>query len=116
MLNIPQRLEPNYLLLRVVGQGAAGLVYEAYDLLEERRVAIKVLIAGGRAIPEVIERFKREADLQSRLRDYPGIVSVYAFGLGVLMSLDPLAELGNRAYQWIARNRPALGRITGKRQ
>ncbi len=80
MLNVPQWLEEQYLLLRVVGHGAAGLVYEAYDKAEDRRVAIKVLIAGGRALPQVIDRFRREAELQARLRDYPGIVSVYAFG------------------------------------
>jgi serine/threonine protein kinase len=79
ILNVPQRLE-TYLLLRVVGRGAAGLVYEAYDAKEDRRVAIKVMIAGGRAAPSVVQRFKREAELQGKLRDYPGIVSVYALG------------------------------------
>ncbi len=79
ILNVPQRID-SYLLLRVVGRGAAGLVYEAYDAKEDRRVAIKVMIAGGRAAPSVIQRFKREAELQGKLRDYPGIVSVYALG------------------------------------
>jgi serine/threonine-protein kinase len=79
-LNVPQVLPPHYVLLRVAGKGAAGLVYEAYDRVADRRVAIKVLISGGRAIPELVERFRREVALQARLRDYPGIISVYDAG------------------------------------
>jgi serine/threonine protein kinase len=79
ILNVPQRID-SFILLRVVGRGAAGLVYEAYDSAADRRVAIKVMISGGRAAPPVVQRFKREAKLQGTLRDYPGIVSVYALG------------------------------------
>jgi serine/threonine protein kinase len=80
LLQVPQLLEPHYILLRMVGRGAAGLVYEAFDRKENRRVAIKVMLAGGRASPQVVQRFQREARLQATLGDYPGIVSVYALG------------------------------------
>jgi serine/threonine-protein kinase len=80
LLTVPQLLPPHYLLLRVVGRGAAGLVYEAFDRKENRRVAIKVMLSGGRASPQVVQRFQREARLQGTLGDYPGIVSVYALG------------------------------------
>ena len=79
-LRLPQRLSERYLLLRGIGRGSAGVVYEGYDLEQDRRVAIKLLVAGGRAAPELIERFRREAALQAQLRDYPGIVSVWDHG------------------------------------
>jgi serine/threonine protein kinase len=79
-LTLPQRLPPQYLLLRAVGHGGAGIVYEAWDEKLKKRVAIKLLIAGGRATTELVERFKREAMLQGKLKDYPGIVRVYDLG------------------------------------
>ncbi|HBP20607.1 MAG TPA: hypothetical protein DEA08_22810 [Planctomycetes bacterium] len=79
LLRVPQRIA-NLIFLRLIGRGAAGVVYEAFDESENRRCAVKVLVSGGRAHPELIERFKREARLQSTLRDYPGIVSMHTLG------------------------------------
>jgi pSer/pThr/pTyr-binding forkhead associated (FHA) protein len=80
LLTLPQRLLPHLVILNVVGHGGAGIVYEGYDEKRRRRVAVKVLIAGGRATPELLERFKREAMLQGSLKDYPGIVRVHELG------------------------------------
>ncbi len=77
---VPQRVAPRFLLVRPVGRGAAGTVYEAWDESAKKRVAIKVLTAGGWATEELTERFRREVTLQGRLRDYPGIVSMYEMG------------------------------------
>ena len=79
-LTLPQRLLPHLIILRIVGHGGAGIVYEAWDEQARRRVAEKLLLAGGRATGELVERFKREAILQGTLRDYPGIVRVYDTG------------------------------------
>jgi serine/threonine protein kinase len=79
-LTLPQKLLGHLTILRIVGHGGAGLVYEAYDEALRRRVAVKLLLAGGRATPELVERFKREATLQGSLRDYPGIVRAHDFG------------------------------------
>lgn len=79
-LTLPQRLLPHLIILRVVGHGGAGIVYEGWDEQARRRVAVKLLLLGGRATPELIERFKREAQLQASLRDYPGIVRVHDLG------------------------------------
>lgn len=79
----PRRLGAHYILLREVGRGGMGIVYEAYDEKNARRVALKWLREGGQATEESIERFKREAMLQGRLSEYPGVVKM--FDLGVLL-------------------------------
>jgi serine/threonine protein kinase len=79
-LTLPQRLLPHLVILRIVGHGGAGIVYEGWDEEKRRRVAVKLLLAGGRATAELVERFKREAILQGSLRDYPGIVRAYDLG------------------------------------
>ncbi len=68
-----------YDILRVLGQGAMGVVYEGRDPNLDRRVAIKTVRVVGMATAEVAEyeqRFKTEARSAGRLQ-HPNIVSVY---------------------------------------
>jgi serine/threonine protein kinase len=65
---------PGYAILREIGRGGMGIVYEARDLRLSRRVAIKVLLQGvdvSRA-----ERFRIEAGALALL-NHPNIVQVY---------------------------------------
>jgi serine/threonine protein kinase len=77
----PRRMGPSAILLREAGRGGMGVVYEAWDEKAQRRCAVKWLREGGRANEERIERFKREALLQGKLSDYPGIVTIYDLGV-----------------------------------
>lgn len=68
-----------YDILRVLGQGAMGVVYEGRDPNLDRRVAIKTVRVVGMAAHEIVEyeqRFKTEARSAGRLQ-HPNIVSVY---------------------------------------
>ena len=71
-----------YTIARELGKGAMGTVYEGFDPVIERRVAIKTIL---REVLEAVEteeavaRFKREAQAGGRL-NHPGIVAVYEFG------------------------------------
>ena len=68
-----------YDIVRVLGQGAMGVVYEGRDPNLDRRVAIKTVRVVGMAAAEVAEyeqRFKTEARSAGRLQ-HPNIVSVY---------------------------------------
>lgn len=68
-----------YDILRVLGQGAMGVVYEGRDPNLDRRVAIKTVRVVGMGAEEIVEyeqRFKTEARSAGRLQ-HPNIVSVY---------------------------------------
>ncbi len=68
-----------YDIVRVLGHGAMGVVYEARDPNLDRRVAIKTVRVTGMAPADVAEfeqRFKTEARSAGRLQ-HPNIVSVY---------------------------------------
>jgi tetratricopeptide (TPR) repeat protein/tRNA A-37 threonylcarbamoyl transferase component Bud32 len=66
-------------LLRRVGIGAYGTVYQARDPDLDRVVAVKVPRAGNLAEGQELDRFLREARSVAQLR-HPGIVPVYEVG------------------------------------
>jgi tRNA A-37 threonylcarbamoyl transferase component Bud32 len=77
----PTRLG-KYELRRELGKGSMGVVYEAFDPVIERLVAIKIIRQdelGAAQTAELITRLRREAQAAGRL-NHPGIVSVYDFG------------------------------------
>ena len=57
---IGQILQGRYQIIRAIGKGAMGVVYEAQHLLIGRKVALKVLSAHA-ASPAGVQRFHREA-------------------------------------------------------
>ena len=71
-----------YEIRRELGRGAMGVVYEGYDPLIKRSVALKTIRAdqlAGENAETVIARFRREAQAAGRL-SHPNIVSIYDFG------------------------------------
>jgi serine/threonine protein kinase len=67
----------HYNILRKLGAGGMGVVYEALDTKLERNVALKFLADGVTHNPQAMERFAREAKAVSRL-DHPNIGAVFA--------------------------------------
>jgi serine/threonine-protein kinase len=72
-------LGDDYELLDLLGTGGFGRVYRVRDLHLERQVALKVLQPLLTRDPEVVERFRREAQLAAGLR-HPNIVNIYDIG------------------------------------
>ncbi len=72
-------LGDDYELLELLGTGGFGRVYRVRDLQLERQVALKVLHPSLTRDPEVVERFRREAQLAAKL-DHPNIVNIYDIG------------------------------------
>jgi serine/threonine-protein kinase len=71
-----------YTIVKPLGKGAMGMVYEGYDPGIERRVAIKTILSEyieAADMGEAVARFKREAQAGGRLQ-HPGIVAVYEYG------------------------------------
>ncbi len=69
----------DFRLLREIGRGGMGVVYEAQQISLGRRVALKVLPFAAVLDSKQIARFKNEAQAAAQL-DHPNIVSVYAVG------------------------------------
>ncbi|ROZ76082.1 serine/threonine-protein kinase [Ramlibacter sp. WS9] len=71
-----------YQIRRILGKGAMGIVYEGFDPVIERTVAIKTILPSqlnGDEVVSVMARFKREAQAAGRL-NHPGIVAIYEYG------------------------------------
>jgi serine/threonine-protein kinase len=71
-------LSDSYRIVRVIGRGGMGEVYEAVHLRTGASSAIKVLADGLGKDEAILERFRREAEVTSRLR-HPNIVKVFDF-------------------------------------
>ena len=69
-------LSPDFVLEREIGRGGMGIVYLGVDVTLDRRVAIKVLPELLAGVPEVRERFLREARTAAKL-SHPSIVPIY---------------------------------------
>ena len=71
-----------YEIRREIGRGAMGVVYEAYDPMIKRVVALKTIRKDqltDEDSAQMINRFRREAQAAGRL-NHPNIVSIYDFG------------------------------------
>src|SRR5437762_1346815 len=66
-------------LLRELGRGGMGIVYEARQVSLNRKVALKVLSGGLGLTPKAVQRFRREAEAAAKLH-HTNIVPVYATG------------------------------------
>lgn len=75
-----------YEIIRTIGTGGMGIVYEALQHSPQRTVALKVLRSGvvGR---DLRRRFEREAEVLARLQ-HPGIAHVYDAGIADAIQAD----------------------------
>ncbi|MBI4602275.1 MAG: protein kinase [Planctomycetes bacterium] len=101
-----------YRILREIGRGGMGVVYEAEQASLGRRVALKVLPFHVLLDAKRLERFRQEARAAAHL-SHPNIVPVYGVGehLGLhyyVMQLIPGQGL-NRVIEEVRRQRQAGG-------
>jgi eukaryotic-like serine/threonine-protein kinase len=72
-------VDGKYRVVRLIGVGGMGTVYEGVNVRIDRRVAIKVLHSNVASVPEFAERFEREARAAARIRS-PYICDVLDLG------------------------------------
>ena len=77
-VTIPPELadHPRYRIVRVLGVGGMGVVYEAEHRLMARRVALKVIHRELVSKPVAVERFRQEVKAAAQLV-HPNIVTAY---------------------------------------
>lgn len=98
-------LPPRYQSETLLGRGAMGEVYRAYDLERGREVAVKVLLAGGD--PTLPRRFRREAEHLERAR-HPHVVEMLGFEESDGHALLVMEYLGGGDLQAALRQERAL--------
>src|SRR3954469_20244589 len=76
-------LDGKYRIVRQLGKGGMGAVFQALHLGTTRTVAVKVIVPQFAAHDEFLLRFQREAEAAGRLR-HPNVVNVTDFGSTVV--------------------------------
>lgn len=79
---VPKELQSKYLINGILGRGAMAVVYDAFDQIIQRRVAIKVFRHPQRGDPDGDDarlRLRKEAQAAGRL-SHPNIVGIYDYG------------------------------------
>lgn len=71
-----EQIVGEYKILRALGRGGLGAVYEAVHLISQRSEAIKVLISEETGTVEMTERFRREIQLVATL-NHPNIAGLH---------------------------------------
>jgi serine/threonine-protein kinase len=97
----PKVLDGKYALLRELGSGGAGTVYEAEHLVMGKRVAVKLLNAGAAQAPDARARVVAEARAAARIA-HANVVDIHDLGISAegvpylvmeLLEGETLAEL-----------------------
>jgi len=71
-----KRLEGRYEIQELIGTGGMANVYKAYDIIDQRTVAVKILRDEYLTNEEFLRRFKNESKAIAVL-SHPNIVRVY---------------------------------------
>ena len=72
---IGQVIGGRYQVVRLIGRGGMGAIYEVVNTRLGRSFAMKILIGEGATDDDVLSRFRREADVIARIK-HPNIVEV----------------------------------------
>jgi len=75
----PHRRVGDFRILRELGRGGMGVVYEAEQISLARKVALKLLPFHLGSVEESVMKFRREATAGGR-QSPPGLVAVYGVG------------------------------------
>jgi serine/threonine-protein kinase len=75
-MNVSSALEGRYQILKELGRGGMGIVFQAYDKQLKEQVAIKVLSPLLSSDPDALERLKREVSSARRIT-HPNVIRIH---------------------------------------
>ena len=102
----------DFQIVREIGRGGMGVVYEAFQLSLGRRVALKVLPFAASLDPSRLERFRNEAQAAAQLH-HSNIVPVYSVGIDRGVHFYAMQLIDGQALSDSIRDmRRAAGRTT----
>ena len=76
---VGQMISGRYLIRALIGEGGMGAVYLAEHTLMKKRFALKMLHTEMAKNPEVVARFRREAEAAAQI-EHPNVVAASDFG------------------------------------
>lgn len=79
--NIGKKLDGRYEIQEIIGVGGMAVVYKAYDCIDDRIVAVKILKEEYLTNEEFLRRFKNESKAVAVL-SHPNIVKIYDVSFG----------------------------------
>ncbi len=102
----------DYRIVREVGRGGMGVVYEAVETTLGRRVALKVLPLAAALDPVQLRRFRNEARVAALLQ-HPHIVPVYATGCERGVHYYAMQYVDGPSLAGLIRGRQQAARVPG---
>ena len=99
-------------MLRIVGRGGMGVVYEAIQLSLNRRVALKVLPFAAALDPHQLRRFQIEAQAAAQLH-HTSIVPVFSVGCERGVHFYAMQFIEGRIVAALIRERRDAARAAG---
>ena len=106
---LPPREIGRFRIVRPIGEGGTGIVYEALDPVLSRAVALKILKPQGLS-RELVERFLREARFLARLR-HPNVVQILELGRHEGRDFLTMEFIEGKPFPATADRREALARL-----
>lgn len=88
-LNPGELVAGRYLILKFIGRGGMGEVYEASDSYLQEKIALKTLRAGRPADDAVVKRFQKEVQLARKVT-HPNVCRVFETGVHEAPGRPPL--------------------------
>jgi eukaryotic-like serine/threonine-protein kinase len=101
----PGTFPGHYKIIRRLGQGGMGVVYEAADQKLGRHVAVKLLIETTHNDNSALERFWREARAASSL-NHPGICTIHELNESAEMPFIVMELMEGNSLEKLYRGRP----------
>jgi tetratricopeptide (TPR) repeat protein len=98
----------DFRIIREVGRGGMGIVYEAEQISLGRRVALKVLPFAATMDPRHLQRFHNEARAAASLQ-HPNIVPVHAVGCERAVHYYAMQFIDGRTLASLIARRPQAG-------